>query len=395
MKRKRIVLKEGRDKSVLRRHPWIFSGAVKKVEGSPDLGETVDIVSVKGEFLARAAFSPQSQICARAWTFEQQEIDKAFFSRRLKAAKKFRQQLGFLQENSACRLVASEADLLPGVIVDRYADCLVVQFLSAGAEYWKEQICGCLREHFDCTTVYERSDVDIRSKEGLEKRTGLLSGEEPPELIEIIENKLRYLVDVRAGHKTGFYLDQRVNRKLLRSVVKGKTVLNCFSYTGGFGVAAGAAGADMVTNVDASVEALKTAGRNMELNGIRQSAYENIEADVFKLLRKYRDMARRFDVIVLDPPKFIDSKGQLKRASRGYKDIAMLGFKLLNPGGVLLNFSCSGLMPVDLFQKITADAALDAGVNGKITARLGQSPDHPTLLSFPESFYLKGFMVKV
>ncbi|MCP3967615.1 MAG: methyltransferase [Lentisphaerae bacterium] len=391
---KRIVLKDGRDKSLRRRHPWIFSGAVKNIEGKPELGDTVEIVSRKGEFLGVGSYSPKSQITARIWSFEQESIDNAFFQKRIKQAIQFRTALGLMNDGEACRLVASEADSLPGVIVDRYGNYLVIQLLSAGADVWKQTICDCLQEIVSCAGIYERSDVDVRSKEGLEKRTGLIAGDEPPELIEINENGLRYLIDVREGHKTGFYLDQRDNRYALRSIVADKTVLNCFSYTGGFGVAAAKAGAAMVTNVDASGAALELAQRNMQLNDIPESSYENVEADVFKLLRKYRDMNRKFDIIVLDPPKFIESKGQLNRASRGYKDIAMLGFKLLNPGGMLLNFSCSGLMPVDLFQKITADAALDARVNGKIIKRLSQAPDHPTLLSFPESYYLKGFMVK-
>jgi 23S rRNA (cytosine1962-C5)-methyltransferase len=391
-----VVLKKNREKSLLRRHPWVFSGAVATIDGKPKAGDTVEIVSSKGEWLARGAYSPESQITARVWTFDKEEqVDRDFFVRRIKAAAEYRNFLQLDKADCACREIASESDGLPGLIVDRYADYLVVQFLAAGTEYNREIIVDCLNEVFTPAGIYERSDVSVRAKEGLQERVGLLAGSEPPEQIEINENGLKFMIDVRGGHKTGYYLDQRDNRAVVQAVASGKTVLNCFAYTGGFGVAAAVGGAEMITNVDSSVPALELAADNMRLNGIEDDKFENIEADVFSILRKFRAEGRKFDVIVLDPPKFVESQKALPRACRAYKDIAILGFQLLNPGGLLFNFSCSGLMPQDLFQKITADAAVDAGVNTRIVSRLSQAADHPTSLNFPEGYYLKGIQCRI
>ncbi len=394
---KKVILEKGREKSLLRRHPWVFSGAIKQVEGKPARGETVDIFSAGNEWLARGSYSPDSQITVRTWTFSKDEnIDRDFFRSRIIKAVEFRQKLsGIGTDFTAYRVIAAESDGLPGLIVDRYADYLVVQFLASGVELHKPVIIELLAELTACKGIYERSDVAVRLKEGLTETAGILYGEEPPEKIEIHEHAQKFYIDVRAGHKTGFYLDQRDNRDYLYKHAAGKTVLNCFSYTGGFGVAAALGGAAMVTNVDTSAPMLSLGTENMQLNGIDEKRYENIEADVFCLLRKFRAEGRKFDIIVLDPPKFADAKNHMDKACRGYKDIAILGFQLLNPGGQLYTFSCSGLMVAELFLKITADAALDANTDAHIIKRFSQAPDHAVSLHFPESHYLKGLLLNI
>jgi 23S rRNA (cytosine1962-C5)-methyltransferase len=389
-----VILKSGRDKSLLRRHPWVFSGALKSVEGDPGPGETVEVLSHDGGFRCRAAYSPASQIALRAWTFDAgEEVGPEFFRSRLKQAITFR--IPYLKlSDGACRLVNAESDGLPGVIVDKYATFLVCQFLSAGAELQRREIVSQLLEMLSPLGVYERSDVDVRLKEGLEPRSGLLRGEPPPPLLTIREHSCRFLVDIEHGQKTGFYLDQRENRAMLAQYAEGAEVLNGFSYTGGFGIHAVLAGAGRVTNIDSSPSALDLADRNRELNRIEKRSFENIEGDVFQVLREFRDRRRTFDLIVLDPPKFVESQSRLSRGSRGYKDINLLAFKLLNPGGVLFTFSCSGLVPLDLFQMIVAGAALDAGRNAQIIGVLTQAPDHPTAFHFPEGAYLKGLICR-
>ncbi len=393
---KAVIIKKGREKSLKRLHPWVFSGAVDRVLGAPAAGETVEVRSAGGEFLAYAAYSPASQLICRVWSFDKSDkIDRNFFAGRMESAWNLRCSLGLDNPTGGCRVIASEADGIPGIIVDRYRDFAVMQVLSAGAELHKNALAELIMEKTGCRGVYERSDVSVRSFENLEEITGLLAGEEPPEEIVIDENGVKIAVDVRCGHKTGFYLDQRENRLAVMNMAGGKTVLNCFSYTGAFAAAALKGGAKHVTNVDSSAPALKLAEHNLALNGFDNGQCENICDDVFARLRKFRDCGRKFDMIILDPPKFVDGKGALPRGCRAYQDIARLGFLLLNPGGVLAAFSCSGLMTPELFQKITADAALDAGVNGRIIRRLAQSPDHPTALNTPETFYLKGLMVQI
>ncbi len=391
-----VILKNGREKSLLRRHPWIFSGAVTKIIGSIQAGETVDILSSKGKWLARGAYSPFSQITVRVWTFNPDEdITPEFFHARLKRAFSSRDPLMKHSTLTACRMVNAESDGLPGLIVDRYADFLVCQFLFAGAEHWKQDIADGLKSLMPRAGIYERSDADVREKEGLKPCAGVLSGQEPPDLVEIQENEVCFLADIRRGHKTGFYLDQRENRAALAAYTENAEVLNCFAYTGGFGVYALKYGAAKVTNIDSSADALAICQRNIALNALNTAAAENVEGDVFQILRKYRDSGQQFDVIVLDPPKFADSRGQLERAARGYKDINLLAFKLLRPGGMLFTFSCSGLMTPELFQKIVADAALDAKCDAQIIRFLGQAADHPTALNFPEGHYLKGLAVRI
>ncbi|MDD2403117.1 MAG: class I SAM-dependent methyltransferase [Victivallaceae bacterium] len=393
----KIILKPGREKSLIRRHPWIFSGAVGKIVGKPESGETIQIFSAGGSFFAVGAWSPHSQISVRVWSFENLPIDRSFFISRIKDAIAARVAMfsGCETRLNACRLIAAESDGLPGVIADRYGDYIICQFLSAGAEAYRETIIDALQEICSPAGIYERSDVSVRQKEGLSERAGILCGDAPPEVIEIVENGIKYAVNVRSGHKTGFYLDQRDNRRAVAVNAANRTVLNCFSYTGGFGTAAAVHGATHVTNLDSSQDALAMSDKNMRLNGIDKKQYSNIEGDAFKVLRELRAQGQKFDLIILDPPKFIESQQQLFRGCRGYKDINILGLQLLNPGGLLFTFSCSGLMEPMLFQKIVADAALDAKREALIVGWLVQAPDHAVSMNFPEGFYLKGLQLQV
>ena len=391
--RPRVVIRPGQEASVRRGHPWVFSGAVARTLGDPGPGGTVEILSTGGEPLGRGAYSPLSQIRVRVWTRNPaEEIEPGFFRKRLRSAFQLPGPRRDPGPETACRLVNSESDGLPGLIVDRYGRFLVCQFLSAGAERWKEAIVGELNGLLSPSGIYERSDVRVRGKEGLAPLSGTLSGEEPPELVEIREGECRFLVDVRGGQKTGFYLDQRDNRRLLAEYSPGREFLNCYSYTGGFAVAALRAGAASAVNIDSSEPALELGRRNLELNGISPGEYENIRGDVPRVLRAFRDSRRSFDLIVLDPPKFAESRGQVSKAARAYKDVNLLAFKLLRPGGVLFTFSCSGHVDGDLFRKIVAGAARDAGREVRTLRRLGASPDHPANLEFPEGEYLKGLV---
>jgi len=388
-----LILKPGREKSLLRHHPWVFSGAVDRLDGSPVSGDTVDVYSVRGEFLARAAFSPASQIRARVWTFADEPVDHAFLRGRILAAVRSRSSIPLPHDAAAYRLIHAESDGLPGLIVDRYADTLVVQFLSAGAEFWRLAIADILLELTGLTELFERSDADVRELEGLPARLGPLRGE-PPKKCIITENGLRFIVDLVGGHKTGFYLDQHLNRQRVRELSRDRDVLDCFCYTGGFSLNALSGGARSVLSVDASADALALCRENLALNALPVDHHTLLEGDVFHLLRKFRDEARSFDLIVLDPPKFAPTAAQAEKAARGYKDINLLGFKLLRPGGRLVTFSCSGGVDPALFQSIVASAALDAGVQAQIEEHLFQAPDHPVALNFPEGAYLKGLVCK-
>lgn len=392
----RLVLAKGREKSLLRRHPWVFSGAIARLEGHAVRGETVDIVDAQGKWLARGALSPDSQIRARVWTFDAQEaIDSDFFIRRLKTAQRLRDTLAVRDGLTAYRLIAGESDGLPGVTIDRFADFLVLQLLSAGAEYQRAAIVSALQTCYPQCHIYDRSDVAVRKKEGMALTQGPVAGDIPPDHLTIEEHGMKLLVDIKAGHKTGYYLDQRDSRYATRRYVAGKRVLNCFSYTGGFAVSALMGACDRVVSVDTSQEALEIARRNVELNDLDVSRADFLRDDVFKLLRRYRDQGEKFDVIVMDPPKFVENKAQLTGACRGYKDINMLALQLLNPEGTLLTFSCSGLMSSDLFQKIIADAALDAGRDVQFIEAFRQAADHPVLAAYPEGLYLKGYACRV
>lgn len=390
------MLAKGREKSLLRRHPWIFSGAVARMEGKASTGETIDIVDHQGKWLARGAYSPSSQIRARVWTFSQNEtIDIDFFVRRLQQAQTWRDWLAQRDSLDSYRLIAGESDGLPGIAIDRFGTYLVLQLLSAGAEYQRPALVAALQQCYPYCAIYDRSDVAVRKKESLELTQGHVSGELPPDLLPIEEHGMKLLVDIRGGHKTGFYLDQRDSRLATRRYVKDQRVLNCFSYTGGFAVSALMGGCRQVISVDTSQDALDVAKQNVTLNQLDLSKAEFVRGDVFKLLRKYRDAGESFDVIVLDPPKFVENKSQLMGACRGYKDINMLAIQLLNPGGVLLTFSCSGLMTTDLFQKIIADAAIDAGRDVQFIEQFRQAADHPVIATYPEGLYLKGFACRV
>lgn len=389
-----VILKPGREKSLLRRHPWIFSGAVQHVDEEPASGETMDLLSSDRQFLARAAYSPNSQIRARVWTFEDEPVDADFFRRRIRSAIEARRKLGVEAHADAYRLVYAESDGLPGLIVDRYGDVLVLQSLTAGSEFWKETLADLLLEETGLTTIYERSDADVRELEGLEAKTGLLRGSISTQSVQfsIVEHGMRYLVNLQHGHKTGSYLDQRENRLRVRELAKDKEVLDCFCYTGGFTVNALAGGAKSVLSVDSSADALVLCQENIALNHLDESRQTALEGDVFQLLRRFRDENRSFDMIILDPPKFAPTAAQAERAARGYKDINLLAFKLLRPGGTLVTFSCSGGIDAGLFQKIVAGAALDAGVEAQIVEHLFQGGDHPVSLHFPEGAYLKGLV---
>lgn len=389
---KKIILKPGREKSLLQRHPWVFSGAVEKVIGNPEIGETVAVCDSAGHFLGWGAYSPSSQIRVRVWSLDEEEkISAEFFYNRIQTALWIREKSVLLRDTNAYRLVHAESDGLPGLIVDRYSDWLVVQFLSAGANYWKKEIVSVLSE-LGVSGIYERSDVEVRRLEGLSETRGGLWGKEPPSIIRVKENGFQFAIDIQTGQKTGFYLDQRVNRERLQEYCQGKDVLNCFCYTGGFTVYALAGGANSVLSIDSSDGALALADENVKLNQLPEERNRWLEADVFLALRKFRDEGRSFDLIVLDPPKFASTAAQAQRAARGYKDINLLAIKLLKPGGILFTFSCSGGITPELFQKIVAGAAIDARADVQILERLYQSPDHPVLLTFPEGEYLKGLV---
>lgn len=386
-----VRLKPGREKSALQHHPWLFSGAVASVSAPPENGAAVRVEDSRGGFLGYAAWSEASQLKLRFWSFREEQFpDGHFFRDRLERAWHLRLALGIPERTDAWRLVHAEADGLPGVVIDCYRKYAVVQFGSAGAEFQKHEILAGLAALRDWTGIYERSDLAARAHEGLPERTGVLAGAEPPELLEIHEDERKFLVDLRHGHKTGFYCDQRDNRALVQRLAAGKNVLNLFSYTGGFGVAAALGGARSVENVDSSRPALELSERNFALNGIRPERFTQIEADCFSYLRRCRGEQRKFDLIVLDPPKLAESKQALPRAARAYKDAALQSFHLLNPGGMLFTFSCSGWMKRELFAKVTADAALDARCDAAAVMELDQAPDHPVPCAFPEARYLKG-----
>jgi len=392
------VLKRNHARPVLQHHPWIFSGAIERFEGEVVDGDVVEVRDAGRNWLARGALNRRSQIAVRLLTWRQDEaVDRAFWQKRLERALATRQALADAPTTTAYRLVHAESDYLPGLVVDRYGEWLVVQFLTLGIERWKEELVGLLVGLLGSSVrgVYERSDVDVRAKEGLDERVGLLWGEEPPELVKVLENGHRFLVDVRRGRKTGFYLDQRENRARLPAFCSGAKVLDTFAYSGAFGIYAAAGGAARVTLVDSSAPALDLAQRNFALNGFERCSVEYVEGDVFSVLRGYRAQGRLFDVIVLDPPKFARSGREVERAARAYKDVNLLAFRLLRPGGTLFTFSCSGAVSADLFQKIVFGAAVDAEREAQMLGALAQGADHPVALTFPEGAYLKGLICQV
>ncbi len=402
----RLFLKPGKEKPILAHHPWIFSGAIARVDSAAD-GDTVDVFDAAERWLARGYFNSHSQIAVRLWTWNQDEqIDRAFLRARLERALTARDALIDRAATNAYRLINAESDFLPGLIADRYVDFVVLQFLALGIEKRKAEVVEMIDDLLHPRGIYERSDVDVRAKEGLEPSVGRLRGAEPPDRVEIQENNFRFLVDVKRGHKTGFYLDQRENRERVTEYLKllplkgrgervGVEILNAFSYTGAFAVYAAAQNKNArVVNLEASRDALDLARENMRLNGCEANG-EFVEGDAFQVLRRYRDEGKSFDAIILDPPKFVHAQSQMASGLRGYKDINLLAFKLLKAGGTLITFSCSGPVSAELFQKVVFGAAVDAGREAQVIAKLSQGVDHPILLSFPEAEYLKGLVCKV
>ncbi len=389
---KSIRLRDGKERSLLRRHPWIFDSAIAK--GGGDAGETVRVEAHDGRFLAWASFSPASKIRARAWSFDEtQRIDAAFLRAQVARAIAARQRFDI--PSDSMRLIHGESDGLPGLIVDRYGDTLVAQFLSTGVERWKDALADALLAETGLARLYERSDANSRKLEGLAEVTGWLRGDGPTEL-ELSENGWTLSLDIATGHKTGFYLDQRDSRRKFAEYTKRlkfERVLNCYCYTGGFTVAALAGGAGHVTSIDSSGPALARAEANVALNGFEAGRADFMDADVNASLRNFIAEGRSFDAIVLDPPKLAPTAAHAERAARAYKDINRLALKLLEPGGVLFTYSCSGGISADLFHKIVASAGADAGVDGYIGERMGGAPDHPMTLDFPEGEYLKGLVV--
>lgn len=390
-----VQLLPGKDKPVRNGHPWIFSGAIKSDPKNAEPGDLVDVLDSDKQFIARGYYNPSSQIRVRVLTRDPyQMITHEFFKERIEQAIRRREFVTRDGSTTGVRLVAHESDLLPGLVVDRYGDWISFQIVTAGMERWRDSIIKILREACNPAGMMERSDEAVREKEGLVQRKEILFGTIPPEGILFLENGMKLFADIENGHKTGFYLDQRDNRKIIGEYSSGLSVLNCFSFSGGFSVAAKQNGATQVINVDESEPALQVAKRNLDINQLKNSPEEFIRADVFKYLRELKAKGETFDMVILDPPKFVTSSAQIDRACRGYKDLNLIGMQLLKPGGLLATFSCSGLITRDLFQKVIFGASVDAGVEMQIVRHLSQAEDHPTLLSFPESLYLKGFLLK-
>lgn len=393
-----LVIKKGREKPIRNWHPWIFSGAVARVVGQPEPGDIVEVVDKGGDFLARAYYNPHSQINGRILTWNPDEqIDDFFWQRKIERALAGRAALGLEPQTTAYRLINAESDGLPGLIVDKYDDYLVMQCLTMGIDGRKQTLINILVDLLQPTGIVERSDVSVRRQEGLDEVKGSVWGQSPPPELLVRENGHEFAVDLLGGHKTGLYLDQRDNRTAVCQphFVAGKEILNVFAYTGGFALYAASSGAKSIVNIDSSIEALTLAEQNMIRDCGDRSADEYIAGDAFEVLRYYRDEGRQFDIIILDPPKFVHSQRDMKQASRGYKDLNWLALRLLRPGGLLATFSCSGRVSADLFQKIVFGAAVDAGRDVQILQQLGQAPDHPVLLTFPESAYLKGLLCRV
>ena len=391
-----VILNEGREKSLLRHHPWIFSKAIQKADESLQMGQTVEVVNQTGEFLCYGLYSPNSQIRVRALSFDENvKITDALIASRVKDAISLRKNV-FARGNDGVRLISSEGDLLPGLIADKYNEFIVISISSCGMERYKNIICQTLKEIFPECSIYERSDTKSRAKEGLPVRKGVVIGTEPDDTIYVREEGQVYIpVDIKNGHKTGAYLDQRLSRIKAGSLSKGASVLNCFSYTGGFGLWALKGGAKRIENVDVSEHALNAAKTGVAFNHLDPGRCKFLKKDVFAYLREQVENGAKYDLVILDPPKFAESAANLKKACRGYQDINRLGLKLVAKGGHLLTFSCSGLVDPALFQKIVADAAIDAGVDGRVLGTLRQDEDHIVSLPCPETFYLKGLDIAV
>ena len=393
----KIVLKGGKERHIRHGHPWIFSGAIERVDDSPQPGWTADVVTYDGRFVCRAGYSPKSQIRARVWTLDEDEaVDAAFFERRIRSAVDLRRRLGRMDAEGACRLINAEGDRLPGLVVDRFADVLVVQINSSPMEYWRETILDTLEAIAAPAAIYERSDSDSRGKEGLNKQSGWVRGAPRTGDIEIIEYGARFGVDIEQGHKTGFYLDQAENRALVRDWAKGMRVLNCFSYTGGFSVQAALGGATEVVSVDSSQPALDLSAANFARNGLADDPrVSHLNSDVFKALEAFRAEGRQFDLVILDPPKFASSGAHVEKALHAYRKLSRAGVPLVAPGGFLLSYSCSGAVTPEAFQKSMTLALADNRRRGRILKRLSAASDHVSDLAFPEGAYLKGLALEI
>lgn len=391
-----VILKKGKEKAALQRHPWIFSGALEKVKGSPQNGDVVKVLAANADFLAYGYYNENSRVAVRLLEWdENQTIDKGWYQQRIQTAIAARRHVLKKGDTNTCRLVFSEADFLPGLIVDQYANFLALQILSAGIEQVKADIIDILRDELQPAGIFDKSDANARTHENLEVAQGLLWGENPPEFLEVKENGILYNINIAGGQKSGFYCDQRDNRLLLADYTEGKRVLDCFSYSGGFSLNSLKAGASYVTSVDSSALALETLQQNMVLNGFEASRNTVFQSDVNKQLRLFKEEGKTFDVLILDPPKFAPSRSALDRAARAYKDLNRLGMGLLESGGLLATFSCSGAVDIDTFKQIIAWAALDAGKEVQILKQFNQPEDHPVRISFPEGEYLKGLLLRV
>ena len=391
-----IKLKKGKDKAVNQRHPWVFSGALDKIKGKPENGDVIRLLDANNDFLAYGYYNNQSRVAVRLLEWDENiGVDQAWYEQKIKTAIAGRAHLLADNDTTAARLIFSEADFLPGLIVDQYADFLSVQILSSGIEKAKDIIIAVLVELLQPKGIFDRSDATARTHEGITAENGLLWGEAPAEFIEVKENGIKYHINIAEGQKSGFYCDQRDNRKLLASYTKGKSVLDCFSYSGGFSLNAFAQGAAEVTSVDSSALAIETLKQNIAINKFDENKHIAIQSDVNKQLRQFNDEGKKFDVVVLDPPKYAPSRSALDRAARAYKDLNRRGLLLLESGGLLATFSCSGAVDIDTFKQIIAWAALDAGKEVQVIYQFCQPEDHPVRLSFPEGEYLKGLLVRV
>ncbi len=389
-------LKPGRERSLQRLHPWIFASAIADVMGETAPGQTVAVKNKNGTFLAWGSYSPTSQIRVRIGSWKKDEpFDQELIFQRIKKAVQARTSMEGLLDTNAVRLVNAESDGIPGLVVDRYDDILVTQFASVGSQFWSQEIVPALVDAAGCEKVFNRSDVDVRKLEGLLPETGWLRGGSTAESVRIEENSLKYQVAFTRGQKTGFFLDQRRSRRIMRNYARSREVLDCFSYTGGFSLNCYQGGAARITSVDSSSDALRILEENIALNGFDPGRFDLLQGDVFTTLREFRDRGRKFDLIVMDPPKFAPTSAQAERAARGYKDINLLALKLLNPGGLLATFSCSGGISAELFQKIVASSAVDAGLEAQIIEYFHQDVDHPVSIHFPEGTYLKGLLLRV
>lgn len=391
-----IKLKKGKEKAVHQRHPWVFSGAIENVKGKPANGDVVKLLSAGNDFLAYGYYNAQSRVAVRLLEWDENTtINEAWYEQKINQAIAARAHLLKKEDTNAYRLIFSEADFLPGLIVDQYADFLSVQILSSGIEQAKPMVIAALVKALQPKGIFDRSDATARTHEGITAENGLLWGEAPATFIEVKENGITYHINIAEGQKSGFYCDQRDNRQLLASYAEGKTLLDCFSYSGGFTLNALAAGASEVTSVDSSALAIETLKQNIQLNGFENKAYTAIQSDVNKQLRAFKEEGKKFDIVVLDPPKYAPSRSALDRAARAYKDLNRLGLLLLESGGLLATFSCSGAVDIETFKQIIAWAALDAGKEVQVIRQFSQPEDHPVRLSFPEGEYLKGLLVRV